>query len=148
MFLTKYDTSGAKQWTEQLGSSSTDMGYGVSVDSSGNAYVTGRTTGSLDGNTNAGGYDMFLTKYDTSGAKQWTEQLGSSSTDVGHGVSVDSSGNAYVTGYAYGDLDGNTNAGSWDMFLVKYEVPEPATLTFLTLGGLAMVRRRKHRKCR
>ncbi|MDP6546226.1 MAG: SBBP repeat-containing protein [Phycisphaerae bacterium] len=120
LFLTKYSTSGAKQWTKQLGTSFTDRAYGVSVDSSGNAYVTGYTSGGLDGNTGAGGYDIFLTKYNTAGAKQWTEQLGTSVNDFARGVSVDSSGNAYVTGYTVGGLDGNTNAGDKDMFLAKY----------------------------
>ena len=146
MFLTKYDTDGTKQWTRQLGTSGRNHGNGVSVDSSGNAYVAGYTWGGLDGNTSAGGWDMFLTKYDTDGTKQWTEQLGTVDQDIGRGVSVDSSGNAYVTGYTYGDLDGNTNAGSTDMFLTKYEVPEPATMAILALGGIGILRRRKCRK--
>ncbi|MDP6546225.1 MAG: SBBP repeat-containing protein [Phycisphaerae bacterium] len=128
MFLTKYNTDGAEQWTEQLGSTGGDRGYGVSIDSSGNAYVTGYTDGDLDGNAGAGDDDIFLTKYNTDGVKQWTEQLGSSSDDIGYGVSVDSSGNVcYVTGYTFGDLDGNTSAGGADMFLTKYIVAEPAT---------------------
>ncbi len=61
------------EWTQQLGTVSDDYTRDMSVDSSGNAYVTGWTGGNLDGNTNAGGTDMFLTKYDTAGTKLWTE---------------------------------------------------------------------------
>jgi len=119
MFLTKYDTAGTKLWTRQLGTASSDVGYGVSVDGSGNVYVTGYTHSDLDGNTSEGGEDMFLTKYDTAGAKLWTRQLGTASYDIGRGVSVDGSGNTYVTGYTSGGLDGNTSAGYSDMFLTK-----------------------------
>jgi len=49
-----------------------------------------------------------------------TKQLGTSSTDYGNGVTTDSSGNIYVTGTTYGDLDGNTSSGVSDIFLVKY----------------------------
>ena len=44
-----------KQWTKQLGTSLDDEGKGVATDSSGNIYVTGKTEGGLDGNTNMGG---------------------------------------------------------------------------------------------
>ena len=120
IFLTKFDTNGKKIWTKQLGTTSNDRGNGVTVDGSGNAYVTGRTRGSLDGNTNAGDYDMFLTKYNTDGTKLWTRQLGTNRYDEGNGVSVDGSGNAYVTGYTWGGLDGNISAGGVDMFLTKF----------------------------
>ena len=42
----------------------------MSVDSSDNIYVTGLTNGGLDNNTNSGGYDTFLFKYNTSDVKQ------------------------------------------------------------------------------
>ena len=63
-------SSGTKQWTKQLGTSSIDWGRGVTTDSSGNIYVTGYTTGDLDGNTSSGLQDIFLVKYDSSGTKQ------------------------------------------------------------------------------
>ena len=107
-------------WTKQLGSSSNDYATGVATDSSGNIYVTGYTSGGLDGNTSAGSNDLFVVKYNSSGTKQWTKQLGTSSTELAEGVATDSSGNVYVAGYTYGGLDGNTSAGNRDLFVVKY----------------------------
>ena len=120
IFLMKYDSAGTKQWTKQLGTSGVDIAYGVAVDGGGNVYITGETNGGLDGNTNTGEYDVFLVMYDSLGTKQWTRQFGSSYSDIGRGVAVDGSGNIYITGETVGGLDGNTNAGSYDMFLVKY----------------------------
>jgi uncharacterized delta-60 repeat protein len=119
-FLVKYNSSGVKQWTQQLGTSSDDYGNGVAVDSSDNIYVTGSTEGGLDNNTNSGSGDIFLVKYNSSGTKQWTQQLGTSSTDYGNGIAVDSSDNIYITGQTLGGLDNNTNSGNSDLFLVKY----------------------------
>ena len=82
--------------------------------------MTGSTQGGLDGNSNAGLGDIFVVKYNSSGTKQWTKQLGSSSNDYARGISIDSSGTIYVTGGTGGGLDGNTNAGGEDSFLIKY----------------------------
>jgi hypothetical protein len=82
--------------------------------------VTGGTYGGLDGNTNAGNSDLFVVKYNSSGTKQWTKQMGSSSRDYDYGVATDSSRNVYVSGDTYGGLDNNTNAGYNDLFVVKY----------------------------
>ena len=91
--------------------------------------MTGGTAGDLDGNTNSGKSDIFLVKYNSSGTKQWTKQLGTSSSEGGLGVTTDSSGNIYVTGSTEGWLDGNANSGGIrcnlrvsckDIFLVKY----------------------------
>ena len=106
----------------------------MAVDSSDNIYVTGWTRGKLD--TYSGGDDTILVKYNSSGTKQWTRQFGApsfleksqynsssqmtTSEDKGIGVAVDSSGNIYVTGNTEGGMDGNTNSGKNDIFLVKY----------------------------
>jgi len=133
IFLVKYNSSGEKQWTQQLGGhwytssgnivySHNDAGTGVTVDSSNNIYVTGVTSKVIvDGsNTSYGGVDSVLVKYNSSGVKQWAKQLGTSGHDYGQGVTADSSGNIYVTGKTNGGLDNNTNSGSLDVFLVKY----------------------------
>ena len=105
--------------SRQLARSSNDYAYGVATDSSGNVYVAGGTNGGLDGNTNAGNTDLFVVKYNSSGTKQWTKQLGTSSHDYARGVAT-SSGNVYVAGSTWGALDNNTNAGDMDLFVVKY----------------------------
>ena len=120
MFLVKYNSAGVNQWTRQLGTTSEDGGQGITIDSSGNIYVTGETDGSLDGNISSGGTDMFLSKYDSSGIKLWTKQLGTGTTDSGSGVATDISGDIYVAGYTSGGLDGNISYGNRDTFLVKY----------------------------
>ena len=86
-FLTKYDTNGNWQWTRLFGSSGLDTGDGVAVDSSGYVYVCGYTAGAFHSQTYKGGnYDVFLTKYSSTGSRSWTVIYGSSAEDIGHAV--------------------------------------------------------------
>ena len=104
-----------------LGTSSYDEGKGIAIDVNGNCYITGNTMGDLDGNINAGDGDIFIAKYDTNLQKMWTRILGSSNADVVRAIAVDSYGNSYITGVTRGNLDGNINAGDWDIFIAKYD---------------------------
>ena len=122
LFFTKYNSSGVKQTTKQLGASgASTYGYGAAIDASGNIYITGSTNGNLDGNIKTGIYDFFVTKYDNSGVKQYTNQLGGSGfVTGGSAIATDSSGNVFVVGLTYGNLDGNVKTGTLDLFLTKY----------------------------
>jgi len=122
-FVTKYDSTGVKQFTRQLGVSAKDtFGYSVATDANGNVYVAGYTNGGLDGNTLTGTTDFFVTKYDSTGVKQFTRQLGVSTKDTfGNSVATDASGNVYVAGNTEGGLDGNTLTGTTDFFVTKYD---------------------------
>jgi len=110
--LAKYDISKPLYidpliYSTFLGGSGTDQGYGIAVDSAGNAYVTG-VTQSTDFPTknplqsvNGGGRDVFVSKINAAGsALVYSTYLGGSGDDYGFGIAVDSTGNAYVTGYA------------------------------------------------
>lgn len=132
MVLIKFDSSGNKQWIQNLGvSGSYTIGFGMTIDNSNNIYVTGYTSGGLDGNTFSGApqYDMFVTKYNSKGTKQWTKQLGTSSALLygtqGNDITTDDSNNVYITGNTDGDLDGNTISGTGfntiDMFVTRYD---------------------------
>ncbi|SVD61912.1 uncharacterized protein METZ01_LOCUS414766, partial [marine metagenome] len=118
LLITKYDSSGNNSWAKQIGNTRSE-GRSIALDSSGNAYVAGYTYGDFDGNSNIGGADIVVVKYDSSGTKQWAYQYGTSSDDFGEGIVVDSAGNLYVTGYTSGNFYGNVNAGSSDVFLMK-----------------------------
>lgn len=122
LFITKYDSSGTKQWTHQLGvSSKKTEGFGITSDSSANVYVTGFTEGALDLSTLTGTRDLFVTKYDSSGTKQWTHLLGSTAASTqGLGITSDTS-NIYVTGFTTGALDNNSLTGIQDLFVAKYD---------------------------
>jgi hypothetical protein len=123
-FLTKYDPTGTKLYTRQLGVAGVDtIGSSVATDVSGNVYVTGKTQGNLDGNTLTGTTDFFLTKYDATGARLYTKQVGAPWYGTsGSSVATDANGNVYVTGSTQGHLDGNTLTGITDFFLAKYDV--------------------------
>ncbi len=117
-FIAKYDTDGNQVWAKQFGSNDRDIGFGISVDSPDNVYVTGHTNGDLFG-TNTGTYDIFLVKYNPDGVEKWTKQFGSSSFEEHSGITIDSFDNVYVTG-ATNDNPSSTNIGSDDVFVTKY----------------------------
>ncbi len=150
-FVAKLDKNyGAISYATYLGGSNVDGGFGISVDTSGNAYVTG-TTSSMDFPTTFGAYDTtlsgggdaFVVKLNASGsALSYATYLGGSSYDGGYGIEVDTSGNAYVTGYTDSTdfptvmaYDTTYNGGIYDAFVTKLNASGSA-LSFSTyLGG-------------
>ena len=105
-FVTKVNATGsALVYSTYLGGGGDDQGFDITVDASGNAYVTGQTD-STDFPTaipiqvvNRGLSDAFVTKLNAAGNDlDYSTYLGGSSSDFGFGIAVDASGNAYVTG--------------------------------------------------
>jgi len=106
-FVTKVNAAGtALTYSTYLGGSFRDYGKGISVDGSGTAYVTGYTASTdfptkspIQGSHAGGTWDTFVTKVHAGGtALVYSTYLGGSNDDQGHGIVVDGSGNAYVTG--------------------------------------------------
>ncbi|MCP4578079.1 MAG: hypothetical protein GY846_17535, partial [Deltaproteobacteria bacterium] len=97
-------------YSTYLGGNGRDEGYGIAVDSPGNAYVTGHTEstdfpmknpyqGTLAGDNDN---DVFVTKLEFSEntlSLTYSTYLGGGDSDFGYGIAVDSSGNAFVTGW-------------------------------------------------
>src|SRR5438445_9203757 len=113
VFVSKFNpaASGAASlmYSTYLGGSQNDIGKAIAVDSSGNAYVAGQTF-SNDFPTTAGAFrttfggvaDAFVTKLNSNGtALSYSTYLGGSDLDQGRGIALDSSNNAYVTGFTH-----------------------------------------------
>ena len=109
-----------REWTQLLGSSDSDSAASISIADDGSIYITGNTYGDLDGQTNSGAYDVYITKFSSDGSKRWTQLLGSSEGDFGNSISAADDGSIYITGYTEGDLDGQTNSGDRDVFISKF----------------------------
>ena len=60
-----------------------------------------------------------MAKFNSSGTKQWVRQLGDAYSE-GKDVDTDNAGNVYIVGYVNGDFDGNSNLGSADIIVAKY----------------------------
>ena len=103
-----------------LGGSSDEAAYAVATDSSGNSYVAGYTT-SADFPATTGAYksayqggdsDVFVAKYSPAGALIYATYMGGSGDDTAYGIAVDSSNDAYITGYTT-STDFPTTAGAY-----------------------------------
>jgi hypothetical protein len=152
-FVTKLSPGGnALVYSTFLGgNTNADNGFGIAVDSSGCAYVTGETASTDFPTKNAyqpslagSGFlrfNAFVTKLSADGtALVYSTYLGGG-VDEGFGIAVDSSGSAYVTGYTYSTSFPTKNplqanlAGDSDIFITKFS-PAGNTLVYSTyLGG-------------
>jgi hypothetical protein len=150
-FFTKVDPntsgSGSVLYSTYFGGSSPTngavLGGGIAVDSNSNAYITGGTNftdmpllNAYQG-LNEGGFDAFVAKINPSGVTGgqllYSTYLGGSGDDVGFGIAVDSSPDAYITGWTTStDFNAGTtgttalqvsNGGLTDAFLAKIGVP-------------------------
>ncbi len=128
-YIQKLDASGNFLWAKSFG------GYSVTVDPSGNVYITGTFSDTIDFDPGSGVYnliskgrgDVFVQKLDSLGNFNWATSFGGISNESGDVLSVDLSGNVYTTGNfnGTGDFDpglGTTTLssnGSVDVFVQK-----------------------------
>lgn len=110
-------TGSGLEYSTYLGGTNSDVGYGITVDSSENAYVTGYTasddfpiTAGVYDETHGGGdmgWDAFASKLNSTGSGlDYSTYFGGSNDDLGHSVEVDAAGNATLFGYTYGSTLG------------------------------------------
>ncbi len=138
IFLGKFDSAGVFQWACTWGGVATDGPVGVAIDGTGNVYVAGYFTKTVDFDPGPGvaeyksnGWgDTFLSKFDSNGEFQWARTWGGSVfQDNPTGVTVDANGNAYITGLFHGTvdfdpglaIDEHTSNGGLDIFLSKFD---------------------------
>jgi Beta-propeller repeat len=168
IFVAKYDSTGNLIWAKSVGKGGgSDSSRGIALDGSGNSYVTGVYQGTAtnptifgSGEPNqtqliaAGGGDIFVAKFDSTGSLVWVKSAGGSidipaNQDFGFGIGVDSSGNSYVTGRFQGTATnpaifglGEPNetqlsgtAGPLHMFIAKFAGDPDGDLADFFLHG-------------
>src|SRR5579872_6189580 len=135
-------------YSSYLGGSALDQAFGIAVDGSGAAYVTGATASTNFPTTNAlqpsnaGANVAFVTKINATGsALVYSTYLGGSGTDVGIGIAVDGTGAVYVTGSTQSTNFPTqlplqaTNGGGGDAFVTKMNNAGSVLLYSTYLGG-------------
>ena len=100
----KYNSSGIEMWVSIYSGSSfsSNQKNSVIADNSGNVYVTGPSWGGITG------FDFATIKYNSSGIQEWASRYNgeSNANDQASAVTIDDSGNVYVTGGSYSGLSG------------------------------------------
>jgi len=146
-FVTKLSNSGNSLiYSTYLGGGKSDYGYGIAVNGSGNAFVTGLTESSnfptLNSyQTDQRDLDAFVAQLASSGSSLiYSTYLGGEGDDEGNGIAVDGSGNAYVTGTT-GSSDFPTSnpyqtyQGWQDAFVTKLSSSGDSLIYSTYLGG-------------
>ncbi len=110
----KYDSSGIQKWIKRYNGpgNNFDKATSIAVDTSGNIYITGESSGI------GSDLDYATIKYSSSGVQQWVIRYNGSGnfSDRAKSIAVDGSGNVYITGYSLG------NGTHYDYATIKYSI--------------------------
>jgi hypothetical protein len=154
IFVTKLNATGsALIFSTLIGGSGDELANDLAIDSAGNSFLMGgtlsanypTTAGAFDTTYNGSG-DVFAAKLNADGSSLiYSTFVGGSDFDHGNGIAVDSTGNAYLTGYAFiaqtpypttpGALD-TTHNGFDDVFVTKLNPAGSALIYSTFIGGL------------
>ncbi len=132
-FIARYDTAGNIVWANKPLCFDNDGANSIAVDANSNPYITGSfyssmTIGTIPLGGSAGGRDIYLAKYNSSGNVIWAKSAGGTNTDNCSAIKIDATGNLLATGYfrspsiAFGTTTLiNSSVGSDDIFLAKQD---------------------------
>ncbi len=151
-YISKLDAGGnyLAAWTfSAVGSV---IGQNMALDASGNMYLTGYTSGTIDfdpsGFTNtlttAGSNDAYIVKLNSTGTYQWARLIGGTSLENGWSLTLDANNNVYILGnfQGIGDFDPGpgtfslTSQGANDIFIEKLD-PSGNFMCASSIGGTA-----------
>lgn len=115
-FVCKYNANGNLQWAKQIGAYSSyfiTRPVGIDVDGAGNVYTSGTFYGTEDFDpgssintlTSNGSMDAFILKLTSQGDFAWAKNIGGADVDYSYDIATDYSGNVYMIGLYYGNID-------------------------------------------
>jgi len=151
-FVTVMSSDGQTlDYSSFIGGSGQDFAYALALDNSGRAYVTGytqssrfpTTTGTYQSTFNGGESDVFVTRLSSDAQSlSYSTFLGGTRQDIAYDIAVNSSGQAYVTGYTYSNNFPTTNLaydesfnGGQDVFVSKLSADGSSLVYSTYLGG-------------
>ncbi len=136
-YVVKLNENGDLVWAKQLGGTNSDISRYMAINANGDVFIIGtfRGTADLDPGTNTANFisngsdDIFIVKLDRNGNFIWAKSIGGSSSDLGHGITVDQFSNVIVTGQFSGNIDFDPGQGSvflsslgfYDSFVLKLD---------------------------
>jgi len=105
-FVAKFNQNGSLAWATYYGGNYEEDGYGITVDSNSNAYITGitesksgiATSGAYKTSFSGGLYDVFLAKFTPSGTLVWGTYYGANGDDYAKGITCDAKQYIYIVG--------------------------------------------------
>jgi len=111
-FISKLDANGGMAFTTFFGGAGNDVANGITVNGSGDIFIVGTTASTglstpLALQTVKGtGNDIFIAKFDGTGARIWSTYYGGAGIDFGTCIEIDSNGDVVVGGESNGSLPG------------------------------------------
>jgi hypothetical protein len=147
VFVTKFSSTGSSLiYSTYLGGENSEYGFGIAVDGSGNAYVTGftdsynfPTLNPYQGTFQGGPGDAFVAKLSSTGNSliYSTYLGGESGNERGYGIAVDDSGYAYVTGVTNSVLNDFPTQNAYQP--TNHGVNDDAFVTKLSVAGNSLI---------
>jgi hypothetical protein len=107
IFIAKFSNSGSVLWVDNDGSDNEITSKSIAIDKNNDAYITGLFKCRFDeysqtlgtGIFYSSGYrDVFITKYSSTGARQWFRQFGSNKDDYCSGIAVNTINKPVIAG--------------------------------------------------
>ena len=144
-FLAKFNSMGNCFWAFSIGGNGWDVGKDIAISQDGYLYVAGEFGGTFNGESlgvvdfdpsdntgelmGAGTFDVFIAKYDSSGAFQWVKPVAGPNWEMVNGIAIDQDQNICITGFYQTGTDfepGDSHmtlpfrGGFMDIFLAQY----------------------------
>ncbi len=132
IFVLKLDSLGDYDWAKTMGGSGPSTSKGLTIDmvSSGDLFITGNYSNTVDFDpgvgvfnmTSEGAADIFVMKLDSDGELIWVNSYGDGLNDFGISLCTDFSNNIYVTGNFFGTIDFDAGPGQYNLTADEVDV--------------------------